>query len=61
MTISNNIKVLTTQGIVNILSGHDHVSLDGEEPREELEQILQMSVNDDLIDEIEIILELSAE
>lgn len=61
MTILNSIKQLSTQGIINILSGHPHVNVDSCETREELEQTLQCNIDEDLIDEIEIILELSAE
>lgn len=61
MQILNSIKQLSTSGIVNILSNHPHVILDSIDTREELEQVLQLNVNEDLIDEIEIILELSGE
>jgi len=61
MTISKNIQQLSTSGIINILNGHSHVTLWEDESRDELEQILQINVNDYLIDEVEIILELSGE
>lgn len=61
MEINKEIKETSMQGIINILSGHDHVKLFGDESREELEQILQLNINDGLIDEIELILELSGE
>jgi hypothetical protein len=55
------IKKLSTQGLINILSGHDHVVMSSMESREELEGCLQCNIDEDLIDEIEIILELNAE
>ena len=61
MEIINSIKQLSDAGIVNILSNYDHVHLFGDESREELEQILQLNLNDNLIDEIDVILELSGE
>lgn len=61
MTIIDSIKHLSTEGIVNILSGYPHVQLDTIDTREELEEVLQLNIDADLIDEIEVILELSGE
>ncbi len=61
MEILNSIKELSTQGIINILSSHKHVNIDTCETVQELQEVLQCNINDGLIDEIEIILELSAE
>ncbi len=61
MTILNSIKELSIQGLINILSSHSHVNVDSCENREELEEVLQINIDENLIDEIEIILELSAE
>jgi len=61
MQISQSIKELSQAGIVNILSNYKHVHLFGDESRNELEEILQINVDEDKIDEIEIIMELSGE
>ncbi len=61
MQISDSIKQLSTSGIVNILSLYSHVRIETIDTREELEQVLQLNVNEGLIDEIDIILELSGE
>ncbi len=61
MLISKSVQQLSAEGIINILSNADHVRLFGDESRDELEQILQLNLNDELIDEIEVIIELSGE
>jgi hypothetical protein len=61
MFITESITKLSTTGIVNVLSNYSHVRLFNDESREELEQILQLNLNDGLIDEIDVIIELSGE
>jgi len=61
MNISKEVKLLSTEGIVSILSEHSHVILDTIEGREELEQVLQINLNDGLIDEIEVLTVISGE
>jgi hypothetical protein len=55
------IKEISTQGLINILSGHDHVVMSSMEDREELEGCLQCNLDSGRIDEIELFLELGAE
>lgn len=59
--ISEDIKQLSEQGILNLLGELDHVTLWGDETLEELQQILHCNVENGDIDEILIIIELSGE
>ncbi len=61
MNVLQSIKQLSTEGLINILSNHSHVNVDSCEGREELEEVLQININEYLIDEIEVLLELSGE
>jgi len=55
------IKKLSDSDIISILNDHDHITLYGDESREELEKILKINVDEFLIDEIEIITILGGE
>ncbi len=59
--IKNMISELSTAGLINILSSHDHVAMGSFENRDELEGCLYCNIDENLIDEIEIISELDGE
>ncbi len=61
MLVSASVKKLSVSGLINILSSHSHVNLATCESKMELQECLQCNLNDGLIDEIEVILELSGE
>ena len=52
---------ISTQGLFNILSGLDHVVMSTVESREDAEGVIQCNLDEGLLDEVELLIELSGE
>jgi hypothetical protein len=61
MVISENVLMLSDEGIISILRDAEHVNLFGDESLTELREILQINLDMGDIDEIEVLIVLSGE
>ena len=59
--ICSTLKNLSTEGIISILSEHEHISIRTIIGRTDAEQVAQININEGLIDEIEFITALNGE